>query len=119
MRRTPKVGRKRKLSGFFIVKKRKRPLKELLKVSGLARKLFIYYSVIEKEFGTKPNSISNNLIRFFCPNFWVYIKNFVSLLYCLKRPDRNTVIIICFIQIFLAVKGQEKQTIVSQNVMRV
>ena len=46
MRRTPKVGRKRKLSGFFIVKKQKCPLKELLKVSGLARKLFIYYSVI-------------------------------------------------------------------------
>lgn len=116
MRRTPKVGRKRKLSGcFFIVKKRKRPLKELLKVSGLARKHFIYHSIIENEFGTKPNSISNNLIRFFCPNFWIYIKKFVSLLYCLKRPDRNTVIIICFIQIFLAGNGQEKQTIVSQN----
>lgn len=52
MRRTPKVGRKRKLLGFFIVKKQKCPLKELLKVSGLARKLFIYYSVIENEFGT-------------------------------------------------------------------
>ena len=52
MRRTPKVGRKRKLSGcFFIVKKRKRPLKELLKVSGLARKHFIYHSIIENEFG--------------------------------------------------------------------
>ena len=77
MRRTPKVGRKRKLSGwFFTVKKQKCPLKELFKVSGLTRKLFIYYSAIEKEFGTKPNSISNNLIRFFCPNFWIYIKKF-------------------------------------------
>lgn len=114
MRRTPKFGRKRKLSGcFFIVKKRKRPLKELLKVSGLARKHFIYHSIIEIEFG-KNRTQSQTTLLDFSPKLLDLYKIFVSLLFCLKRPDRNTIIIICFI-IFLAGKGQEKQTIVSQK----
>lgn len=54
MRRTPKVGRKRKLSGwFFIVKKQKCPLKELLKVSGLAR---IFLFIIQQ---LKKSSVQN------------------------------------------------------------
>lgn len=70
MRRTPKVGRKRKLSGcFFIVKKRERPLKELLKVSGLARKHFIYHSIIENEFGKNRTQSQTTLLDFFAQTF--------------------------------------------------
>lgn len=54
---------------FFIVKKRKRPLKELLKESGLARKHFIYHSIIENEFGKNRTHFQTTLLDFFAQTF--------------------------------------------------